>query len=86
MHPAPEAVAALDLERFLRQSEETELLRFTTAGSVYDGKSTLIGRLLFDSKGAYEDQIASVRKATVASHAGPIDFSLLIDGLRAERE
>src|SRR6188472_2120097 len=62
------------------------LLRICTAGSVDDGKSTLIGRLLYDSKGVYEDQIASVRKASVNRNAGPIDFSLLTDGLRAERE
>jgi sulfate adenylyltransferase large subunit len=62
------------------------LLRFTTAGSVDDGKSTLIGRLLYDSKGVYEDQIAAVRKSPVNRAAGPIDFSLLTDGLRAERE
>jgi len=62
------------------------LLRFTTAGSVDDGKSTLIGRLLYDSKDVYEDQLAAVRKSTVNRAAGPIDFSLLTDGLRAERE
>jgi sulfate adenylyltransferase large subunit len=62
------------------------LLRFTTAGSVDDGKSTLIGRLLYDSKGIYEDQLSSVRNASVNRSAGPIDFSLLTDGLRAERE
>jgi len=63
-----------------------ELLRFTTAGSVDDGKSTLIGRLLHDSKAIYEDQLASVRKSRINRSAGPIDFSLLTDGLRAERE
>ena len=78
--------AALDIERFLKQNEEKELLRLSTAGSVDDGKSTLIGRLLFDSKGVYEDQIASVRSATTQETAGPIDFALLTDGLRAERE
>ena len=57
-----------------------DLLRFSTAGSVDDGKSTLIGRLLYDAKGAYEDQLASIRKD------GQIDLSLLTDGLRAERE
>jgi bifunctional enzyme CysN/CysC/sulfate adenylyltransferase subunit 1 len=62
------------------------LLRFTTAGSVDDGKSTLIGRLLYDSKTVYEDQIASVRKSRVNRSSVPIDFSLLTDGLRAERE
>ncbi len=86
MTPQFATLAPPEIERFLKQTEENELLRFTTAGSVDDGKSTLIGRLLFDSKGAYEDQIASVRKATVSNVAGPIDFSLLTDGLRAERE
>src|SRR3954467_14304017 len=62
------------------------LLRFTTAGSVDDGKSTLIGRLLYDSQAVYEDQLASVRKSKVNRSTGPIDFSLLTDGLRAERE
>jgi len=75
-----------DIEHFLKQNEEKELLRFSTAGSVDDGKSTLIGRLLFDSKGVYEDQLASVRKATVNQAPGAIDFALLTDGLRAERE
>src|SRR5579863_8656477 len=62
------------------------LLRFSTAGSVDDGKSTLIGRLLYDSKSVFEDQIASVQKSKVNRSSGPIDFSLLTDGLRAERE
>jgi sulfate adenylyltransferase large subunit len=57
-----------------------DLLRFSTAGSVDDGKSTLIGRLLFDAKGAYEDQLASIQRN------GHLDLSLLTDGLRAERE
>jgi len=63
-----------------------ELLRFTTAGSVDDGKSTLIGRLLHDSKAVYEDQLASVKKSRINRSTGPLDFSLLTDGLRAERE
>src|SRR6266478_7678892 len=75
-----------DIESFLRQNEEKELLRLSTAGSVDDGKSTLIGRLLYDSKGVYEDQIASVRKASVNQSAGSLNFALLTDGLRAERE
>src|ERR1043165_7206569 len=62
------------------------LLRFTTAGSVDDGKSTLIGRLLYDSRAAYADQIDSLRKSRINRASGPIDFSLLTDGLRAERE
>jgi len=65
---------------------ELELLRFTTAGSVDDGKSTLIGRLLHDSKAVYEDQLASVKKSRINRSSGPIDFSLLTDGLLAERE
>src|SRR5467141_153783 len=71
---------------FLEQDLNTELLRFTTAGSVDDGKSTLIGRLLHDSKAVYEDQLASVKKSRINRSTGPIDFSLLTDGLRAERE
>src|SRR5438034_5487466 len=63
-----------------------ELLRFTTAGSVDDGKSTLIGRMLYEARGVYEDQLASVRNSAVNRSTGPIDFSLLTDGLRAERE
>jgi len=62
------------------------LLRFSTAGSVDDGKSTLIGRLLYDSKGVYEDQLASVAKASAGGSGGLIDLALLTDGLRAERE
>ncbi|MGA8765635.1 MAG: GTP-binding protein, partial [Candidatus Acidiferrales bacterium] len=62
------------------------LLRFSTAGSVDDGKSTLIGRLLYDSKSVFEDQLASVQKSKINRSGGPIDFSLLTDGLRAERE
>jgi sulfate adenylyltransferase large subunit len=62
------------------------LLRFSTAGSVDDGKSTLIGRLLYDSQAIFEDQLAAVRKSKVNRSGGPIDFSLLTDGLRAERE
>jgi len=71
---------------FLEEDLNTELLRFTTAGSVDDGKSTLIGRLLHDSKAVYEDQLASVKKSRINRSTGPIDFSLLTDGLRAERE
>ncbi len=71
---------------FLDQDLNTELLRFTTAGSVDDGKSTLIGRLLHDSKAVYEDQLASVKRSRINRSTGPIDFSLITDGLRAERE
>jgi sulfate adenylyltransferase large subunit len=72
--------------QWLEETSQTELLRFTTAGSVDDGKSTLIGRLLYDSKGVYEDQLASVRKATTNASTHGLDLSLLTDGLRAERE
>jgi sulfate adenylyltransferase subunit 1 len=71
---------------FLERNLTKQLLRFTTAGSVDDGKSTLIGRLLHDSKTVYEDQLASVKKSRINRSSGPIDFSLLTDGLRAERE
>jgi sulfate adenylyltransferase large subunit len=81
-HEKPHRSFGEPLEQYL----QTELLRFTTAGSVDDGKSTLIGRLLHDSKAVYEDQLASVKKSRVNRSTGPIDFSLLTDGLRAERE
>src|SRR5205085_9958130 len=85
-----DAPAAETLAAWLEETARTELLRFTTAGSVDDGKSTLIGRLLYDSKGVYEDQLASVRKATrnlaAGNATGGLDLSLLTDGLRAERE
>src|SRR5690348_12469407 len=62
------------------------LLRFTTAGSVDDGKSTLIGRLLYDSQSVYEDQLNAVHRASQTRNNGNLDLSLLTDGLRAERE
>jgi sulfate adenylyltransferase large subunit len=65
---------------------QADLLRFTTAGSVDDGKSTLIGRLLYDSKAVYEDQLVSIAKSGINRSDGPLDLSLLTDGLRAERE
>jgi sulfate adenylyltransferase subunit 1 len=71
---------------FLASETSKGLLRFTTAGSVDDGKSTLIGRLLYDSRSVYDDQLESVTKASLGRNAGTIDFSLLTDGLRAERE
>ena len=81
-----ETSAFFDVEQFLAQEQRKDLLRFSTAGSVDDGKSTLIGRLLYDSQNVYEDQIRSVAKASANRSAGPLDFSLLTDGLRAERE
>src|SRR5438067_939023 len=61
-------------------------LRFTTAGSVDDGKSTLIGRLLYDARAIQEDQLAAVERASVRRGAAEVDLSLLTDGLEAERE
>ncbi len=77
-----------DILGYLKQHEEKDLLRFITCGSVDDGKSTLIGRLLFDSKLIYEDQLAAVEAASTrrGSVRGETDLSLLTDGLRAERE
>jgi sulfate adenylyltransferase large subunit len=87
MAPATEAaVRPLTIEEYLARSEEQDLVRLTTAGSVDDGKSTLIGRLLYDAKAMFEDQLAAIRASKVNRAAGPLDFSLLTDGLRAERE
>ncbi|MGO9776349.1 MAG: sulfate adenylyltransferase subunit CysN [Terracidiphilus sp.] len=73
------------VSEFLANEREKDLLRFSTAGSVDDGKSTLIGRLLYDTQSVYEDQVRSIEgKGTTAP--GQIDFALLTDGLRAERE
>ena len=66
--------------------KRTELLRFTTAGSVDDGKSTLIGRLLYESKAVFEDQLEAVKKASERSGDGEINLALLTDGLKSERE
>ena len=63
-----------------------DILRFITAGSVDDGKSTLIGRLLYDSKSILIDQLAAIEKQTKNKENGEIDLALLTDGLRAERE
>src|SRR5947207_214013 len=70
------------ITEFLDQEREKDLLRFSTAGSVDDGKSTLIGRLLYDSQSIYEDQLNAVKRA---SRTG-LELALLTDGLRAERE
>lgn len=78
-----------DIDAYLAQHERKELLRFLTCGNVDDGKSTLIGRLLYDSKMIYEDQLAAVQADSVKSGttgAGKIDLALLVDGLQAERE
>jgi sulfate adenylyltransferase large subunit len=76
------------IEEFLLSEETKDLLRFSTAGSVDDGKSTLIGRLLYDSRNVYEDQVRAVTGTTIApgQKQPTIDFAQLTDGLRAERE
>jgi sulfate adenylyltransferase large subunit len=72
------------IDAFLEREREKDLLRFSTAGSVDDGKSTLIGRLLYDTQSVYDDQVNSIRgKGTTGQQ---LDFALLTDGLRAERE
>jgi sulfate adenylyltransferase large subunit len=74
------------IELAIAELKSGGLLRICTAGSVDDGKSTLIGRLLYDSRSVYEDQVQSIEKASKNRNAGPIDFSLFTDGLKAERE
>lgn len=79
----------MDIKAFLDADEKKDLLRLLTAGSVDDGKSTLIGRLLFDSKKLYEDQLTALErdsKRVGNAGAGEIDYALLLDGLKAERE
>ena len=78
----------LDIKTFLDNDERKDLLRFLTAGSVDDGKSTLIGRLLFDSKKIYEDQLDALERDSkrVGNAGDHIDYALLLDGLKAERE
>ncbi|MFZ8987487.1 MAG: sulfate adenylyltransferase subunit CysN [Steroidobacteraceae bacterium] len=79
---------ASDIEEYLARHERKELLRFITCGSVDDGKSTLIGRLLYESKLIFEDQLAALESDSkkVGTQGGDIDFALLVDGLAAERE
>ena len=79
---------ATDIEQYLHQHERKSLLRFITCGSVDDGKSTLIGRLLYESKMLFEDQLAAVEADSRkwGTQGGDIDFALLVDGLAAERE
>lgn len=84
-----EQITPENVEAYLKQHQEKSLLRFVTVGSVDDGKSTLIGRLLHDTHGVYEDQLTAVKKATSqrgAFEGEEIDFSLFTDGLKAERE
>src|SRR3982750_3394854 len=77
-----------DVRAWLKQQEEKELLRFITCGSVDDGKSTLIGRLLYESKQIFDDQLAALESDSKrhGTQGEAIDFALLVDGLSAERE
>ena len=79
--------STLDIKAFLDKDEQKDLLRLLTAGSVDDGKSTLIGRLLFDSKKLYEDQLDALeRDSKRMGNAGDhIDYALLLDGLKANK-
>jgi len=83
-----DALIAEDIEAYLAQHQHKTLLRFITCGSVDDGKSTLIGRLLYDSKMIFEDQLAALEADSkrVGTQGQEIDFALLVDGLAAERE
>ncbi|HCX15133.1 MAG TPA: sulfate adenylyltransferase, partial [Rhodospirillaceae bacterium] len=77
-----------NVDDYLKSHETKDLLRFITCGSVDDGKSTLIGRLLYDSKMIFEDQLAALESDSkkIGTQGGEIDFALLVDGLAAERE
>ena len=83
-----EELIARDIEAYLHEHEHKSLLRFLTCGSVDDGKSTLIGRLLYDSKALFEDQLATleVESKRIGTQGQQLDFALLVDGLAAERE
>jgi len=76
------------IEQFMQQQNDLDLLRFITCGSVDDGKSSLIGRLLYEAKSIFDDQVASLKQESIAfgTQGGDIDFALLVDGLAAERE
>ncbi len=81
-------LAATDIDAYLHQHQHKSLLRFITCGSVDDGKSTLIGRLLYDTKIIFEDQLAALEADSkrIGTQGQNIDFALLVDGLSAERE
>jgi len=83
-----DALIAEDIDAYLLKHQHKTMLRFITCGSVDDGKSTLIGRLLYDTKMIFEDQLASLEhdSKSVGTQGGDIDFALLVDGLAAERE
>lgn len=80
------SAVAPDIKNFLKRSQEADLLRVSTAGSVDDGKSTLIGRLLYEANGLYEDQLATMRKDSAKFRREVLDLSFVMDGLKSERE
>jgi bifunctional enzyme CysN/CysC len=88
MAPNATDLVTADIGAYLQRQQQKSLLRFITCGSVDDGKSTLIGRLLYDTKLIYEDQLAALEKDSrrFGAQGGDIDFALLVDGLAAERE
>ena len=85
---AADDLVSTDIAEYLRRHERKSMLRFITCGSVDDGKSTLIGRLLYDSKLVFEDHLAALEADSkkVGTQGGELDFALLVDGLAAERE
>src|SRR5205809_4112427 len=86
--PQVSDLIAADIEGYLRSHQRKSLLRFITCGSVDDGKSTLIGRLLYESKLLFEDQLAALEADSrkMGTQGDGLDFALLLDGLTAERE
>jgi bifunctional enzyme CysN/CysC len=86
--PAPSGLIFTDIDAYLRSYEQRDLLRFITCGSVDDGKSTLIGRLLYESHLIFDDQLEALERdsKTVGTQGADLDFALLVDGLAAERE
>lgn len=88
LSPSPPETRPSTIEEFLKQQQSQDLLRFITCGSVDDGKSTLIGRLLWESRQLFDDQLAALKAESrkFGTQGGGIDFALLLDGLAAERE
>lgn len=88
MAATPHDLATTDIRLYLREQREMDMLRFLTCGSVDDGKSTLIGRLLYEAKSLFEDQLAALEADSrrLGTQGGDLDFALLVDGLSAERE
>ena len=88
MSTAPDTSSAIDIDAYLAEQDAKDQLRFITCGSVDDGKSTLIGRLLYDSKTVFEDQLSATEAESkkYGTQGAQVDLALLVDGLQAERE